>query len=400
LSLDPDSLIFLADLSSPFSDFHRHAFDSLPSGSLFFLVIPPNDHTELKRFVENHKKKISLEQHQLAIADLERQHKNAIEDQASEFQEKLRASEIQATDKITAIQERTAARIRRLQKKLDAQTEKVTAVKEAFETASEELRQRTEDFLNAQIKIRALENELKLVQVELSDAHVDHKMALLKLATSEENLKRERSLAKSQSQTVELSFEAAHEQALADQQTIFDQTLKEVLNRIAQLLKEFILTDLITEEGVIHAIRDVMEELAHVRIKLKEVLEAEAELAAVRSTLGISEDRSVVKTVSQLLAKATWEQWARRMHVLATGNCTIARTNEEIQTGLEEALMVSQRQSGIARKLEMLRFEKKLLIKGKVVPKGLTRRSSLRAVIYCVGTLWKLQKLAGNMTAQ
>jgi phosphoribosylaminoimidazole carboxylase (NCAIR synthetase) len=84
------------------------------------------------------------------------------------------------------------------------------------------------------------------------------------------------------------------------------------------------------------------------------------------------------------------------MLVLSTDNFALAREPEEVQAALEEALMAAQRQSGIARKLEVLRFEKKLLINKKTLPRCGTKKPHFRAIATVARALGRLQKLTGN----
>jgi hypothetical protein len=151
-----------------------------------------------------------------------------------------------------------------------------------------------------------------------------------------------------------------------------------------------------TEEAVAHAAAAAHLALDATRAKVAELASAEAELATLRSILAIPPERPVVAAVAQLMSKASWERWARRMQALATDNFTLARTPEEIQVALEEALLATQRQSSIARKLEVLRFEKRLLISKKTASRSATRKPPLKAAVIMVRALKRLQKLNGN----
>lgn len=57
--------------------------------------------------------------------------------------------------------------------------------------------------------------------------------------------------------------------------------------------------------------------------------------------------------------------------------------------------MAAQRQTTVARKLEVLRFEKRLLLAAKTAPRA-ARRPSLKAVVTAAAALRKLQKPAAN----
>jgi hypothetical protein len=344
------------------------------------------------------------EEYQAALTELERRKNEEMIAQVGQLQDKLRAAEVHAIDEISNIQGKAKAHIRSLQKKLEIQAEKTASAEQTLETVQEELQQRVNDSTasesSAQAEIQRLETQVRELQASLSTARIDLKMLDIKLKAGEDQLKRERALAESRSHTTELSREAAHDQALSEQQSAFDRKVQTLLDSVAEPLAEFLgSSDSVSEEAVIRASSEAVEALAQARARIKELGRADSELATVRSTLGISQDRPVVAVVSQLLSKASWEPWARRMHALATDNFALAQTPEEVQSGLEEALMAGQRQSGIARKLEVLRFEKRLLVNGKVHPKGLPRKPTLRGVIMLAEALQKLQKLSGQRPA-
>jgi hypothetical protein len=340
------------------------------------------------------------EEHRAELADLERRQKAKLQAQIAQLEEKLQAAERRSVEEISNIQERAKAKLRGIQKKLEAQTDKTAAAEQALDATREEFEQRLNSStaleVSAREKIKGLEAQVRGLQAQVSDLRVDQKMAEQKLAASEDALKRERSIAESRIHTSQLSLESAHEQAIADQQAAFDGRLQALLDALAESLGEFV-GDGINEESASRAVADVIEALGTARARVAELTHVESELAAVRSTLGIPNERPVIAGVAQLLAKASWEQWARRMHTVATDDFALARTNEEVQAALEEALMASQRQSGIARRLEILRFEKKLLVKGKIVPRGNGRKPTIRALIVVAAALKKIQKLAGQV---
>jgi hypothetical protein len=187
----------------------------------------------------------------------------------------------------------------------------------------------------------------------------------------------------------------AHEQALAEQRADANRTFRAFVDALAVPLAEFIGEEA-TEEAVIAGATAARHAVEHNRAAIAELSKADSELSAIRSALGLPSERVIMPFISELTAKGNWEDWARRMHEIATGNFALAQTSEQIQAGLEEALLADQKQSGIARKLEMLRFQKRILVTGRVALRRGIQKPDLYSVIAVVIAVRRLNRLNGT----
>jgi hypothetical protein len=126
---------------------------------------------------------------------------------------------------------------------------------------------------------------------------------------------------------------------------------------------------------------------------------ARAEIAEIRRELELEDEEPLAPAVAALLKKddPSWEEWAQRMHALVTNSFSLARTKEELQYALEESLMAVSRQTKIARKLEVLRFEKKLLVGNRLPSRSQRKAPTFIAVLPVVAPVRKLQKLTGSV---
>jgi hypothetical protein len=226
-------------------------------------------------------------------------------------------------------------------------------------------------------------------------------MLSIKLANSEEQLKRDRSFAESRSQLTDLGIEAAHQAALEELRQSFDAKCEGLLKSISCALSDFTALPLTaSEESVKEGIAHIGEILQSTKQQSDALEQARAEIAELRRLLELEDEAPLAPAVMELLKKngPSWEEWAQRMHTLVTNRFAMVATKEELQYALEEALMASTRQTKISRKLEVLRFQKKLLLRNRFPLQGSQVKSpTLVAVLAVIAAVRKLQKLTGSV---
>jgi hypothetical protein len=253
----------------------------------------------------------------------------------------------------------------------------------------------------SQREVQRLETLVKDLKSELSAAQIDHRMLAMKLQNSEEQIKRDRSLAATRSQLADLGLEAAHQAVLDEARSAFDAKFKNLLDSIAHTLGDFASFARPASEESVHAgVAQVADLLRAASERSGPLERARAENAEVRALLELEDDAPLAPVVGDLLRKdgPSWEEWAQRVHALVTNSFSLVRTKEELQYGLEEALMASTRQTKIARKLEVLRFEKKLLVGGRLPgPRSQRKPPTLISVLSVIAAARKLQKLTGSV---
>jgi DNA repair exonuclease SbcCD ATPase subunit len=319
----------------------------------------------------------------------------------------LKTSQEKADAEITKLRKQAKARFRNLQKKIDDENEESARLQEELDSAnaqlSEEIANAQEAANTSQREIQRLEALVKELKGELSASQIDQRMLALKLQNAEEQIKRDRSLAATRSQLTDLGIEAAHQAAIDEARAAFDAKFKGLLESISIGLGTFAsFSTPASEESVQAGIAHVGEILRTAKQQSSEFEKARAEITEIRGLLELEDETPLTPAIAELLKKdgPSWEEWAQRVHALVTNSFSLVRTKEELQFALEEALMAATRQTKIARKLEVLRFEKKLLVSNRIPLQRPQRKPpTLIPVISVVAALRKLQKLTGRVAA-
>jgi hypothetical protein len=226
-------------------------------------------------------------------------------------------------------------------------------------------------------------------------------MLALKLQNSEDQLKRARSLAETRSHLADLGLEAAHQSVVGEVRASFDVKFKALLDSISVAFAGFASVPRpASEESVQQGIAQIGEILRDAKQRSDSLESARTEITELRALLELEDRAPLVPAVAQLLKRdgPSWEEWAQRVHALVTNSFSLIKSKEELQFALEEALMGATRQTRIARKLEVLRFEKRLLLGGRVPLQRSQRKApTLVAVVSVITAVRKLQKLTGSV---
>jgi chromosome segregation ATPase len=336
------------------------------------------------------------------LTDAQQRHEQELAEKVAEVREELKAAEARFAEESKQFHKYAKGRFRAQRAKLTLEADRATGLQEELTAASTELNRERADRESAQKEIQRLETVVKDLKKELSTAQVNNRTIAIKLQNSEEQLKRERFQAETRSQITDMGIEAAHQASLNEQKVAFEQKYRELLQSISARfpdIEDFAGT--LSEESVEAGLERIASLLQANKTVAEDLDAARAELAGVRRKLGIADDAPVEPAVTVLVKKAGigWDEWAQRVHALVTNSFSLVKTSEELQFALEEALMGGVRQTQIARRLEMLRFEKKLLVNGRV-PLYRSQKKvqpTLVAVISIVAAMRKLLRLTGNL---
>jgi hypothetical protein len=240
---------------------------------------------------------------------------------------------------------------------------------------------------------------------QLSASRIDAKMLQLKLSAAEERAKREQDLAETRSSMKVIDLETALQAALETQQIEAEQRLKEFLTLVVEKCRGHVeFSDSVSEESAGYLVDQVLIALRRAE---ENVQKRGEEMDRVRATLGIGRDVEVEPAVGRLVREAgqkrdtsgeDWEQWARRIHATVADELLPAgKPLNELRNAIEEAVLAGSGQREIQRRLEMLRAEKRLLVRGKVdlAAGGGRRPETLNAVRIAVASVYRMQKLSG-----
>jgi hypothetical protein len=201
----------------------------------------------------------------------------------------------------------------------------------------------------------------------------------MRVDAAERRTKRVRALLESASRVDELGLEATR-QAIANEQRAKDERrLREFLARLSEKLCEFVSFESSPTEDVI------LESCDRLVAMLRKALERTPE----RET----PPNANANTNASADARREWEEWASRMCARATNDFSMAKAPDEMRHALEEALGGGSEHARLLRKLEVLRFEKKMLKDGVQQSAG-ERRPTMFTVMSVVNATRKLQKLS------
>jgi hypothetical protein len=229
-------------------------------------------------------------------------------------------------------------------------------------------------------------------------------MLSLKVKSSEEQLQRERKLAETKSQLTDLGLHESHQTLLDEQRNMFDAKQRTLLESICIALSDFtVFASPISEQSVQDGLRRVAVLLSESKQVAAALEEARGEIVAVRRELSVADGQELLPVLTDLRSKiaAGWEEWAYRLHAMATDGFTLIHKTEDLQFSLEELIIGAKRPNKLGRKLEVLRFEKRLLL-SKKHPLQKNQRGkppTLLTLLSVVAASKRMLKLAGAVDA-
>jgi DNA repair exonuclease SbcCD ATPase subunit len=363
--------------------------------------------TELRQINDQQKQTIDSQNldFEARLREAAENYQHTLSEKVASIEDQFNTSKEKADEELKRLRKKAKVRILALKSQLTAQGDESARLQEELDAINAQFSEEVstgQDAANAsQREIQRLEAVIKELKGELSASQIDQRMLALKLQNSEEQIKRDRSLAATRSQLADLGLEAAHQAVLEDARTSFDAKFKGLLESISASLGEFAsFPRPISEESIQEGIAHVGEILRAAKQQSDALESARTQIAEIRGLLEIDDQTPLAPVLAELLKNdgPSWEEWAQRVHALVTNSFSLVKTKEELQYALEEALMASTRQTKIARKLEVLRFEKKLLVASRLPLQRSERKApTLLAVLSVIAAVRKLQKLTGSV---
>ena len=338
--------------------------------------------------------------------------------------------------------------IKNIQKSCKAEIKKKEQEKEDETQRNEELKRHYESLL------QDLNNKLKAARSQQSDDQdrlqqikedaeetkqqntqivVENKMLKMKLNASQEKLEREKSMLVSQFNMTKMKLEADYKKQYEDQMLQLQSDRTEFLTNICQLFVNFVdFNKPINEDSVIEILDKVSEVVNNHEKKDADLSTFYADIDEIRTLLNITDKDSIKNAISQLISRLhqyekaqetmkeeqeqtnklaksmkasldaadrakEWEEWATRVHGVVTDNFTITKDPNLIRYSLEEALMNSIGQRQLWRRMEILRAEKNILVKGKARGPVQQFRPTLITVLSVIVSCRRMMKLSGHL---
>ncbi|KAK8894558.1 hypothetical protein M9Y10_022993 [Tritrichomonas musculus] len=376
---------------------------------------------------------------------------NDLKNEVNEMQRRVDQSQNDAKEKIIGIkssskkkQAKLVTALRNIQTKLEkSESERFTKIAEL--TKELENSQKSEE--EAKSEVRKLTDEVNDLKSKISTLTVEQKMMNSRLASKDEKMKREKALFDSQ---LKLRLFAAESDSKAKLETMKNELnlkTQEFMTRICRTFKEMVYVNQPVNEATVEQI------LSKVRARLTMLEkdsfaaeEANHELQIIRQQLELYQSEGspikegqnqpkfikvsscvgeIIEKKKQLESEVTsleqqvksfkkdvvdaravlmqntnnkeWEDWARKVYTLISGGFNLVRSPKEIRNVIEEAIFAAIGNKIIWRRLDCLRAEKKLIIRGalrvkskKGAPPSLTQLITIPIVV------GRLQKMSGH----
>jgi hypothetical protein len=196
-----------------------------------------------------------------------------------------------------------------------------------------------------------LAGEVRQLRLDLFAAGLQVKLLQIRLEGAEAQAKRDATGLDARGKAEALAAQQDHAQALADAEEAEEAAEARVAKSalvVAEPFAEFV-SGKPTPEEVVAAAASASAAAAHsaldhTRKAIKDLARSDSKLQTIHTVPAIPKDQSIMPAVTRLTAKGDWEQWADRMHTLATGNFALAQSNAEVQGGLEKVLLAANRQ--------------------------------------------------------
>lgn len=368
---------------------------------------------------------------------------NELKNEVSAMQARVEQSENESKEKVLAIkasskkkQMKLVTALRNIQTKLEkSESDRFTKIAEL--TKQLESSQKSEE--EAVNEAKKLKDEINELKSKISTLTVEQKMMNSRLASKDEKMKREKALFDSQ---LKLRLFAAESDSKAKMETLKNELnlkTQEFMTRICRTFKEmFYVNQPVNEATVDQILSKVRARLTMLEKDSFVAEEANHELQSIRQILeqnrgeGSSKFTKISTTVSEIIDKKNkleqevnslqqqvksfkkdvvdaravlmqntnnkeWEDWARKLYSLISGGFNIVKSPNEIRNVIEEAIFAAIGNKIIWRRLDCLRAEKKLIIRGVLRVKSKKGQPPTLTQLITIGiVIGRMQKMSGH----
>lgn len=371
---------------------------------------------------------------------------NELKNEVFEMQKRVEQSENDSKEKILQIkasskkkQMKLITALKNIQTKLEnSESEKFTKISELMKQL--ETSQKSEE--EAVNEAKKLKDEINELKSKISTLTVEQKMMNSRLASKDEKMKREKALFDSQ---LKLRLFAAESDSKAKMETLKNELnlkTQEFMTRICRTFKEMFYVNQPVNEATVDQILSKVrarltmlekdsfaaEEANHELQAIRQILEQQAnnnnesnsKFAKVSTTVGeiIDKKNKLEQEVTSLqqqvksfkkdvidaravLVQNTnnkeWEEWAKKLYSLISGGFNLVKSPNEIRNVIEESIFAAIGNKIIWRRLDCLRAEKKLIIRGALRVKSKKGQPPSLTQLITIGiVVGRMQKMSGH----
>ena len=359
-----------------------------------------------------------------------------LKNEVSEMQKRVEISQKETREKIANIkssskkkQMKLADACKALQAKLE-KSESEHAIK--VSSLNKKLEQAQNSEAAALKETQKLTEEITELKSRISSLSVEQKMMNARLQSKDEKMKREKALFESQLKLKVFAVESDSKTKLESLKNEMALKSQEFLSKICRMFREIVdINQPVDEETVEQVLNKVRTRLTTLDKESFAADEANHELSSIKQILGPTkfikvstavneiieknkqleeellkietENKSIKKNVNDarvILAQNTnnkeWEDWAKKLYLLVSDGFSFAKSPKEIKNAIEEVVFAAVGNKIVWRRLDYLRAEKKLLIKGVQRVRSKPGPPSIRQLMTVIVVVERLQKLSGH----
>ena len=357
--------------------------------------------------------------------------------QQKDLEEKIKVME----SKMKAQKAQHKAELKKIQTDAEIESQRSKESRAHYEILTQDLKEKLKAFkekeINEKSNVKKIENELNETKNQLSKARIENRMLTLKIQTSEEKFNRERQLIETQNKMKIMKLQTEKEQEMTTLKEANEMDNHNFLADIYNNLKDFE-TELnvnfeivkpVTQETILDLLNQLLH---HYKVSNKQLKEYEEKfkiicnelkiktkreemnlLSTLREKINASKELDKMKNdvqnnseVSNKLTTRSWEIWARRLHTLITDSFSTAKSSKELMSAIEETLVSAIGQRQVFRKMEILRYEKKMLLSLITSSRSHLLKSSngvnnnrlsLFHILAVISAIRRLQRLSGHL---
>lgn len=346
----------------------------------------------------------------------------------------LKKSCEETLQKATALKNADKAKIKALKQVLKAE-------KEAKEQLEAEANQSIECLKNQGVKleeslntasecITKLQTELVSTKTQLNNTIIENKMLSTRLAGKDEKAARERSVLESQMRLRILATETDCQSRIDNIKSELETASKAFFNNVIEALGPLVDGNM-TEDAILKIVKKGADSITKYDSVITSLNESRSDLASIRRILGILRNAKLVDGVQEYANNASakeeqikelnnriksmkreviearsirqldlnnkeWEEWARKMKVIAYDGFGAAGSAKEVRFAIEEVIFGALGNRIVWRRLDSLRAQKRLILGGAstVLPK---QEQSLLPLIHIGVFVRKMQRLSGHI---
>lgn len=364
---------------------------------------------------------------------------NSLSKENSQLMQSLEELKLCNNKQVSVLRDKMKKKLARVLSKLEEEESNYKNAKIEKETVEMSLKSRIEKL---EFQSKSLRDELNQAKVQIKEAEeesnrlmIENKMLNTKLISKEEKIKHDRSVYESQLQlkifAIETGAQAKYDSLRIENNIKLDNFLTDIIAMLQGYISlENPHPDMENIKTIIGAVCQKLQTIDEITLAYER---SRSDLNNIRNILGISKNAKIVSAATEIvkrnkdlaseLSKLTednskmkrevisvrslgqqykvnleWEEWARRLHLLVCDGYRSITTMKEIRFALEEILLANAHNRLVTRRLDCLRAEKLLILRGAQSVQRIDMPEEFRHLVVVMRCLQRLKIMSGHLS--